>query len=292
RAAITHHYDVGNDFYRLVLGPSMVYSCAYWRHLDDPAYTVTDAQRDKLDLVCRKLALRPGMRVLDVGSGWGSFALHAAQEYGAEVVGITVSQEQVELGRKRVAEADLQEQVDLRLQDWRDLDDPPFDAISSIGMAEHVGEERFGEYAAALYRMLRPGGRLLNHQINRKPGPAPTKPTFIDSYVFPDGGLLPLSLVIERLEGAGFEVRDVQGLREHYAHTLRAWVRSLEQHWDECVDLTSPGRARVWHLYMALSAIGFDREMLRVNQTLAVRPRKGGHSDVPLVREDWLGATT
>ncbi|MGH3470851.1 MAG: class I SAM-dependent methyltransferase, partial [Nocardioidaceae bacterium] len=220
--AVSHHYDLGNDFYRHVLGESLVYSCAYWRAPDDPSYRLDDAQRDKVDLVCRKLRLQPGMRVLDVGCGWGSFALHAAREYNVEVVGITLSHEQMELARKRVEEANLQEQVEIRLQDWRDLDDRPFDAIASIGMAEHVGRERFGEYASSLFARLMPGGRLLNHQIARYPGPEITQRTFVDASVFPDGALLPIAGVVDALEHAGFEVRDVHALREHYSRTLRA----------------------------------------------------------------------
>ncbi|WP_211229596.1 SAM-dependent methyltransferase [Nakamurella lactea] len=284
RAAITHHYDVGNDFYQLVLGPSMVYSCAYFVDDED---SLAAAQAAKLDLVCRKLGLRAGMRVLDVGCGWGSFALHAAREYGVEVVGITLSEQQVRLASQRGAEQGLSDRVEFRLQDWRELDDGPFDAISSIGMAEHVGEQRFGEYTAALRDLLRPGGRLLNHQINRAPGDLVTSRTFIDAYVFPDGALLPLSTVVTRLEDSGLEVRDVQNLREHYVRTLRGWVANLDANWDECVALTSPGRARVWRLYMTASALGFARGWLRVNQTLVVRPHGDGASGVPPVRADW-----
>lgn len=287
RAAITHHYDVGNDFYQLVLGSSMVYSCAYFADADG---SLTDAQTAKLDLICRKLGLQAGMRVLDVGCGWGSFALHAAREYGVRVVGITLSEQQVELATRRAAEQGLSDRVEFRLQDWRELDDGPFDAIASIGMAEHVGEQRFSEYAKMLYGLLRPGGRLLNHQINRAPGEPATRRTFIDAYVFPDGALLPLATVVNRLEDSGVEVRDVQNLREHYTRTLQSWVANLDEHWDECVALTSPGRARVWRLYMAASALGFARGWLRVNQTLAVRPQTDGSSDIPEVREDWLGA--
>ncbi|GAA2096827.1 cyclopropane-fatty-acyl-phospholipid synthase family protein [Microlunatus panaciterrae] len=288
RAAISHHYDVGNEFYRLLLGPTLVYSCAYWRRPDDPGYGLDDAQRDKLDLVCRKLGLRPGMRLLDVGGGWGSLALHAARTYDARVVMITLSGAQVETARRRVAEAGLQGRVEVRLQDWRDVDEAPFDAIASVGMAEHVGQEVFADYAAQLYRQLRPGGRLLNHQIARGPGPTPTERTFIDAYVFPDGDLLPLATVVDALERAGFEVRDVQGLREHYTRTLRSWVGNLEAGWDDCVRLTSIGRARVWHLYLALSVLGFESGLLRIHQTLAVRPYDDGRSGIDPVRENWL----
>ncbi|MEU9165628.1 cyclopropane-fatty-acyl-phospholipid synthase family protein [Streptomyces sp. NPDC048424] len=286
RQAISHHYDVGNDFYERVLGPSMVYSCAYW----SPGSTLEQAQRDKLDLVCRKLALRPGDHLLDVGCGWGSMALHAAREYGARVTGITLSREQAAYGRKRVAEAGLADLVELRIQDYRDVRDGPYDAISSIGMAEHVGSERYREYARTLHALLRPGGRLLNHQIARPPEPDETAyriDEFIDAYVFPDGELSPLGTTVGELERAGFEVRDVEALREHYALTLRAWVAGLQEHWDEAVRLTSPGRARVWQLYMAASALGFEHGRLGVNQVLAVKPAPGGDSGLPLRLRTW-----
>ncbi|MFJ4781057.1 class I SAM-dependent methyltransferase [Streptomyces sp. NPDC088762] len=286
RQAISHHYDVGNAFYEHVLGPSMVYSCAYW----SPGSTLERAQRDKLDLVCRKLALEPGVRLLDVGCGWGSMALHAAREYGVQVTGITLSREQATYARKRVAEEGLADRVEIRVQDYRDVKDGPYGAISSIGMAEHVGAERYREYARTLYALLGPGGRLLNHQIARPPEPdeeAYRIDEFIDAYVFPDGELSPLGTTVGELERAGFEVRDVEALREHYALTLRAWVARLETHWEEAVRLTSPGRARVWLLYMAASALGFEHGRLGVNQVLAVRPGEGGASGLPLRTRTW-----
>jgi len=285
--AISHHYDVGNDFYRIVLGPSMVYSCGYWTSTD-AGYDLAAAQRDKLDLICRKLELRPGMRLLDVGCGWGSLALHAAREYGVQVVGITLSTEQADFARKQVAEAGLTGQVEIRIQDYRDLDDGPFDAISSIGMAEHVGTGPYGEYAAILFRQLRPGGRLLNHQIAAiHPQPKPGR-SFIDAYVFPDGELAPIGTTVSVLEEAGFEVRDVQALREHYARTLRAWVTNLMAGWSTAVRLTSPGRARVWRLYMTASALAFEQGRIGVNQVLAVKTHRGGASDMPPTRAGWL----
>ena len=289
RQAITHHYDVGNDFYRLVLGETMVYSCAYWTSTD-AGYQLADAQRDKLDLICRKLELRPGMRLLDVGCGWGSLALYAAQHYGVDVVGITLSAEQADYARKQVAETGMTAHVEIRIQDYRDLDDGPFDAISSVGMAEHVGTGPYAEYASILFRQLRAGGRLLNHQIAALHPVASATPrprSFIDAYVFPDGELAPLGTTVTLLENAGFEVRDVQALREHYGRTLRAWVANLESAWLDAVRLTSSGRARVWRLYMAASALAFEQGRIGVNQVLAVKVRRDGSSGMPATREAY-----
>ncbi|WP_329550212.1 cyclopropane-fatty-acyl-phospholipid synthase family protein [Streptomyces sp. NBC_01356] len=287
KRAISHHYDVGNDFYEIVLGPSMVYSCAYWE--DDGS--LEDAQRDKLELIARKLDLKPGQRLLDVGCGWGSMAIHAAREHGVSVVGVTLSQEQAAYARKRVADEGLTDRVEIRVQDYRDVTDGPYDAISSIGMAEHVGAERYLEYAETLRRLLRPGGRLLNHQIARPPRrdeSAYSVDEFIDAYVFPDGELAPVGTTVTQLERAGFEVRDVESIREHYALTLRRWVVNLEEQWTRAVRLTSPGRARVWRLYMAASALAFEHNRIGVNQVLAVRtPEASGASGMPLRARDW-----
>ncbi|MEV6404387.1 MULTISPECIES: cyclopropane-fatty-acyl-phospholipid synthase family protein [Streptomyces] len=287
RRAISHHYDVGNDFYEIVLGPSMVYSCAYWESADS---TLEDAQRDKLELVCRKLGLTPGQRLLDVGCGWGSMAIHAAREHGVSVVGITLSQEQAAYARKRVADAGLTDRVEIRVQDYRDVADGPYDAISSIGMAEHVGADKYLEYAGVLHALLKPGGRLLNHQIARRPHHDETAyevDEFIDAYVFPDGELAPLGSTVTQLERAGFEVRDVESIREHYALTLRRWVSRLEDDWRRAVRLTSAGRARVWRLYMAASALAFEQQRIGVNQVLAVRPPPSGASGLPLRSRTW-----
>ncbi|MFF1679500.1 class I SAM-dependent methyltransferase [Streptomyces sp. NPDC058256] len=287
KRAISHHYDVGNDFYEIVLGPSMVYSCAYWE--DDGS--LEDAQRDKLELIARKLDLKAGQRLLDVGCGWGSMAIHAAREHGVSVVGVTLSQEQAAYARKRVADEGLTDRVEIRVQDYRDVTDGPYDAISSIGMAEHVGAERYLEYAETLRRLLRPGGRLLNHQIARPPRrdeSAYSVDEFIDAYVFPDGELAPVGTTVTLLERAGFEVRDVESIREHYALTLRHWVANLEEQWTRAVRLTSPGRARVWRLYMAASALAFEHNRIGVNQVLAVRtPEASGASGMPLRARDW-----
>lgn len=282
-AAISHHYDVGNRFYALVLGPTLVYSCAVW---ENPDTGLDAAQEAKLDLVCRKLGLQRGTRVLDVGCGWGSFALHAARRYGADVVGVTLSAEQADLARSRVEQAGLSDRVEIRVQDYRDVSDGPYDAISSIGMSEHVGHEQIGHYVSRLYGLLRPGGRLLNHAISWNAGPTRPDPnSFIPRYVFPDGEMLSLTAMIGALEEGGLEVLDVEALRQHYALTLRAWVRNLETHWDEAVEASSLGRARVWRLYMAASALGFEAGITGVNQVLVQRP---GGAEPPLRRTAWL----
>lgn len=281
-AAISHHYDVGNDFYALVLGPSLVYSCAVW---ENEQTGLEAAQEAKLDLVCRKLGLQPGMRVLDVGCGWGSFALHAAQRYGVDVVGVTLSAEQAALASKRVAEAGLTDRVEIRIQDYRDVNDGPYDAISSIGMSEHVGSEQMPRYTSQLRDLLRPGGRLLNHAISWNAGPTDPDPdSFIPRYVFPDGEMLSLGEMVTALEAARLEVLDVEALRRHYALTLRAWVRNLEHHWDEAVESGGAGRARVWRLYMAASALGFEDGTTGVNQILV---QKAGGDEPPLRRTAW-----
>lgn len=291
KEAISHHYDVGNDFYELVLGPSMVYSCAYW----EDGGNLEGAQRDKLDLVCRKLALKEDDRLLDVGCGWGSMAIHAAREYGARVTGVTLSVEQAAFARKRIAEEGLTDRIEIRVQDYRDVRDGPYDAISSIGMAEHVGSVRYREYADDVYALLKPGGRLLNHQIARRPEKDESAyhvDEFIDAYVFPDGELAPVGRTVATLEEAGFEARDVESLREHYALTLRRWVANLERDWERAVRMTSPGRARVWRLYMAASALSFEHNKIGVNQILAVRPADGGGSRMPLRARDWKADAT
>ncbi len=288
RAAVSHHYDVGNDFYRLLLGESMVYSCAYWQ---TTAVSLTQAQIAKCDLVARKLGLVPGMRLLDVGCGWGSMLIHAAREYGVRGVGVTVSEEQAELTRKRVADAGLGDRIEIRLQDYREVSDGPYDAISSIGMAEHVGAVRFGEYAQRLHDLLRPGGRLLNHQITQpRPVGGSPRTSFLGRYVFPDGELLPVGGVVGALESVGFEVRDVESLREHYALTLREWVANLRANWTAATAATSPGRTRVWLLYLAGSALTFEAGRISVHQVLAVKQGSGGDIGLPLTRAAWLDA--
>ncbi len=281
--AVSHHYDVSNDFYELVLGPTMVYSCAVWT---DPGTGLDAAQEAKLDLVCRKLGVGPGTRLLDVGCGWGSLALHAAQRYGAHVVGITLSAEQAEHARRRVTAAGLDDLIDIRVQDYRRVTDGPFDAVSSIGMAEHVGREGLPGYARTLYGLVRPGGRLLNHAISWTAGENPRDDdTFIARYVFPDGDLVPPAVTVGALGDAGFELLDVEALRRHYALTLRAWVERLEKQWDTAVSLTSEGRARVWRLYMAASALSFEAGKLGIEQVLVQRP---GGEPAPLRLREWI----
>lgn len=289
--AIAHHYDVSNRFYRLVLGPSMTYSCAVWTSPED---TLEAAQEAKHELICRKLGLQPGMRLLDVGCGWGALAMHAAREHGVRAVGITLSRRQVEWASKAVAEAGLADRVEIRLQDYRDVDDGPFDAISSVGMFEHVGAANLGRYFGRLHALLRPGGRLLNHGIarpaargTRARGGVPVTPSrlrrrsFVDRYVFPDGELHEVGAVISVMQGRGFEVRHVEGLREHYALTLRAWVANLEAGWAEAVAEVGAARARIWRLFMAASALNFEAGRTQVHQVLAVRT-VGGAARFPL----------
>jgi len=280
-AAIAHHYDVSNAFYRIVLGPSMTYSCAVWERGD---VTLEDAQSAKHELVSGKLGLEPGMRLLDVGCGWGGMVLHAAANHGVRAVGVTLSRRQAEWAEKAVAEAGLADRVEIRYQDYRDVRDGPFDAISSIGMFEHVGLSQLRVYFGGLRRLLRPGGRLLNHAIARPPNAGRTRfqpNSFIDRYVFPDGELHEVGNVVSTMQRTGYEVRHVETLREHYALTLRAWVSNLETGWDDAVAKVGPGRARVWRLYMAASALNFEAGRTQVHQVLAVRP-DAGRSELPL----------
>jgi cyclopropane-fatty-acyl-phospholipid synthase len=283
-AAIAHRYDVSNRFYRLVLGPSMTYSCALFDH---PDATLEQAQEAKHQLVARKLGLAEGMRLLDVGCGWGSMLLHAAERYGVSAVGVTISRRQAELARARVREAGLADRVEIRLADYRDIADGPYDAISSIGMFEHVGRSQLDVYFRRLRALLRPGGRLLNHGIGCSPRRRPLvgRRTFVNRYVFPDGELHEVGTVVSRIQAAGFEVRHLESLREHYALTLRRWVRNLEDAWDEAVAEAGRARARIWRLYMAGAALGFEAGRLQVHQALAVRPA-GGASGLPL-RPAW-----
>lgn len=287
REAVTSHYDVSNDFYALWLDQNMVYSCAYFKQPDNDLDT---AQRDKLDHICHKLRLRPGERLLDIGCGWGGLILHAAREYGVHALGITLSHPQHELATARIQRAGLADRCQVRLLDYRDLDEPgAYDKLVSVGMVEHVGESQLPDYFSRAFRLLRPGGVFLNHGIGRAGNrPRPDQPTFTDVYVFPDGDLVPIGNVLLAAEGAGFEVRDVENLREHYALTLRHWVRRLEDHTEEARRLAGEVKYRIWRLYLAGSAHYFQTGRLDVYQSLLVRGEDGGtRTRLPLTRADW-----
>jgi cyclopropane-fatty-acyl-phospholipid synthase len=279
RDAVRHHYDVSNRFYRLVLGPTMVYSCAYFA---SPHDTLESAQERKLDLICRKLRLAEGERLLDVGCGWGSLVIHAAERYGVSAVGVTLSEPQARLARTRVAEAGLDDRVEIRVQDYRDVVDGPFDKIASVGMYEHVGRSELGRYARAAVSLLRPGGLFLNHGITRLTPHRPEPDPFISRYVFPDGELHPVTDIMSEMQAVGLEVRDVESLRDHYPLTLRRWVANLAANRDEAVAEAGPQRERVWRLYMLGSALGFEAGEISVYQVLAAR--SGAPHGLPLER--------
>jgi len=299
RQAVTHHYDVSNRFYEMVLGPSMTYSCAVFRGDGD---SLEVAQRRKVDLVARKLDLSESTRLLDVGCGWGAMAIHAASTYGTSVVGVTLSEPQQRFATEAARKAGVSHLVEFRVQDYRDVRDGPFDAISSIGMSEHVGRRALGAYSQNLFDLLRPGGRFLNHAIGRpisfdpdpQPswrsevkrqtqiawglrGPSKIGSPFMERYVFPDGELHEIGALVSRFQAHGFEVRHLESLREHYARTLRFWVDNLTKRYDEAVEEVGEQRARVWRLYMAGSAVGFDRHHLEIHQVLSVKG-DGGRS--------------
>jgi cyclopropane-fatty-acyl-phospholipid synthase len=283
--AISHHYDISNDFYRLMLGESMTYSCAYFA---DASMSLAEAQEAKYELICRKLGLKPGMRLLDVGCGWGGMLKHAAKDHDVECVGVTLSERQADFAAKRIAEAGISDRAHVRLQDYRDVEDGPYDAISSIGMFEHVGPAELRKYFGKLFSLLRPAGRLLNHGISKRPGSGGTgRRSFIGRYVFPDGELLEVGNVVSAMQQEDFEVRDVESLREHYALTLRAWVSNLERYWDEAKRLVGPARARIWRLYTAGSALSFEAGRINLHQVLGVRPDDRGVSGVPATRAGW-----
>jgi cyclopropane-fatty-acyl-phospholipid synthase len=303
RQAVTHHYNVSNRFYEMVLGPSMTYSCAVFATPED---TLEQAQARKVDLVARKLDLHPGARLLDIGCGWGAMGIHAARHYGARVVGVTLSEPQQRYATEQARLAGVSDLVDFRVQDFRDITDEPFDAISSIGMSEHVGRKSLPSYTQIIWDLLRPGGRFLNHAIGKpvsfdddpQPsrasefsrqmqialgmrGPSKTGSQFIQRYVFPDGELHDVGTMVSLFQSHGFEVRHLESLREHYALTLRRWVDNLLKRFDEATDEVGEQRARVWRLYMAGSAVGFERHHLEIHQILSVRPNSGA-SGFPL----------
>jgi cyclopropane-fatty-acyl-phospholipid synthase len=280
--AIHHHYDVSNRFYEWVLGPSMAYTCAVFPEADS---SLEEAQFTKFDLVARKLGLEPGMRLLDVGCGWGGMVMHAAKHYRVRALGVTLSRKQAEWGQKAIAEAGLTELAEIRHLDYRDVAESGFDAVSSIGLTEHIGKAHLGEYFRSLHDKLRPGGRLLNHCITR-PDTKPAKVGgFLNRYVFPDGELESPGYLMTQMHDNGFEVRHEENLREHYAKTLTQWCANLDEHWDEAVREVGVGRARVWRLYMAGSRLGFDRNTVQLHQMLGVR-LDGTESHMPL-RPTW-----
>ena len=286
RQAVTYHYDVSNDFYQLFLDSRMVYSCAYF---PSPDMSLDDAQTAKLEHICRKLRLKPGQRLLDVGCGWGGLAMYAAQQYGVDVLGITLSQPQAELANQRIHAAGLDSRCRVELRDYRELDDAqPYDALVSIGMFEHVGAALLPVYFNKAVTLLKPGGVFLNHGIARRLNDGPSKRgDFSDAYVFPDGELEPISESLRAAEEAGLEVRDVESLREHYARTLRHWVSRLEANRERALQFVDEVTYRVWRLYMAGSSHGFHNGRLNVYQSLLVKPTIEGPSGLPATRKDW-----
>ena len=295
-AAVRFHYDVGNNFYKLWLDRRMVYSCAYFHSADD---SLDVAQEAKLDLICRKLRLKPGDRLLDIGCGWGGLIMYAAERYGVDATGITLSENQASLARERIDQAGLGERCRVAIRDYRTLTaDDGYDKIASVGMIEHVGLSHLPVYFASAFRALKAGGLFLNHGIVslREARPKSIRDkifaklwkadSFIDTYVFPDGKLTASADVIAAAEASGFEVRDVESLREHYAMTLRHWVRSLDEKSREAIGIVGNHTYRVWKLYMAGSAHAFATAGINVIQTLLAKPDAAGRSNLPLTRDD------
>jgi cyclopropane-fatty-acyl-phospholipid synthase len=284
-SAISHHYDVSNTFYEWVLGPSMAYTCACYPTEDA---TLEEAQFTKFDLVARKLGLKPGMRLLDVGCGWGGMVMHAARHYGVQALGVTLSAEQAAWAQRAIKEAGLSDLAEVRHLDYRDVTETGFDAVSSIGLTEHIGKAQLPGYFGFLHSKLRPQGRLLNHCITRPDNTGPTHVSdgFIFRYVFPDGELEGPGHLMSVMHDSGFEVRHEENLREHYAKTLAAWCANLDAHWDEAVAEVGEGTARVWRLYMAGSRLGFELNQIQLHQMLGVKLGEGGVSGMPL-RPDW-----
>ncbi len=285
RDAISHHYDLSNEFYDFILDRHKAYSCAYFTS-DDPSYPLEDAQRDKLDLVCRKLGLdraEPGHRHLDIGCGWGSLSLHVAAEYGVEVVGVTISREQKAYIDERITREGLHGRVQVRLQDYREVSDGPFHTASSIEMGEHVGKRNYPGFLAQIERLLQPGGRVLIQQMSRttKPGGGP----FIEAFIAPDMHMRPVGETVALMEQAGLEVRDVHAMREHYVRTVDAWYATFESNWDRVVAMVGEEMARVWRLYLVGGALAFEEGRMGVDQILAVKSSAEGRSGMPWVRD-------
>jgi cyclopropane-fatty-acyl-phospholipid synthase len=280
---IAHHYDVSNRFYELVLGPSMAYTCAVFPERDS---TLEEAQTEKFDLVCRKLDLKPGQRLLDVGCGWGGMVRHAAKEYGVHALGVTLSREQAQWGKEAIDREGLGDLAEVRHSDYRDVLEDGFDAVSSIGLLEHIGVKNYPAYFSFLRSRLRPEGRLLNHCITRSHNRREGTGAFIDRYVFPDGELTGSGTIITAAQDAGLEVMHEENLRMHYAMTLREWCRNLVENWDEAVAEVGEGTARVWGVYMAGSRLGFERNEIQLHQVLGVRTGDDGSNGFPL-RPTW-----
>ncbi|MDJ0382070.1 cyclopropane-fatty-acyl-phospholipid synthase family protein [Streptomyces sp. G-G2] len=288
RAAIAHHYDLSNEFYALLLDRTMAYSCGYWTRPDDPGYGLADAQRDKLELICRKLGLGPGKRLLDVGCGWGALALYAAREHKAEVTAVTLSRAQHAFVAARVEEEGLGALVDVQLRHYRHIEGGGYDAVTAIEMGEHVGDAEYPDFAALLHGVLRPGGRLLVQQMSRGAS-APGGGAFIGTYIAPDMHMRPVGRTVDLLEVAGLEVRSVESLREHYVRTIRAWHRTLEERWVRFTALVGEPTARVWRLYLAGSALAFAQRRMGVDQILAVRASREGDASMPPTPAAWYG---
>lgn len=286
RQAIAYHYNVSNDFYALMLDKRMVYSCAYFRTPQDSLET---AQAQKLDYICRKLRLRPGMRLLDIGCGWGALVMYAAEKYGVDATGVTLSQAQVEFAGQRIREAGLEGRARVLYQDYRELDaSHPYDALVSVGMFEHVGKEMLPTYFARAYQLLKPGSVFLNHGVaQRASNPGWLAYSFSNAYVFPDGELLPISHTLKIAEEAGFEVRDVESLREHYILTHRQWVKNLEARHDEMLKYVDEPTYRVWRVAMSYPIYSYTAGLMNLYQTLLVKRESSGASGIPLTREDW-----
>ncbi len=287
RKAISHHYDLPPEFYALLLDPAMAYSCGYWtRPPGEQGYGLPEAQRDKLELVCRKLGLRPGTRLLDVGCGWGSLSLYAAERHGAKVTSVTLAREQAEYVREQVRERKLEDLVDVQLCDYRDIPGGWYEAAVSLEMGEHVGDAEYPGFAAMMHRMLRPRGRVLIQQMSRGAN-APGGGAFIEAYIAADMHMRPVGETVGLLEGAGLEVRSVDSMREHYVHTIAAWAEALEGNWDEIVSLTGVETARIWRLYLAGGGLAFQERRMGVDQILAVRPDSDGGSGLTGTLRDW-----
>jgi cyclopropane-fatty-acyl-phospholipid synthase len=281
--AIHHHYDVSNRFYELVLGPSMTYTCAVFPKADS---TLEEAQFEKYDLVARKLDLKPGQRLLDIGCGWGGMVRHAAKHYGVKVIGVTLSREQATWAQEEIKRQGLDHLAEVRFMDYRDVTETNFDAISSIGLTEHIGVRNYASYFGFLNDHLKVGGRLLNHCITRPHNKTMSTGAFIDRYVFPDGELTGVGRITVAAQDAGLEVRHVENLREHYALTLKGWCDNLVEHWDEALGEVSIGRAKVWGIYMAGSRLAFERNEIELHHVLAVKTDAHGNADWPL-RPTW-----